>query len=116
VASAVAAVDVLDALWLFVDAVDMPAMALFGGRLLIVTDFIFVLVFFLHLGFIDAIGSSSDVESVDPRILITWSIFLPRVIVRMGEGILCGSANIYIVGGSWWSTSTLLEAVLVVQR
>jgi hypothetical protein len=47
---------------LFVDAVDMPAMALFGGRLLIVADFVIVLVFFFCLGFIDAIGSSSDVE------------------------------------------------------
>ncbi len=45
-------------------------MALFGGRLLILTDFVFALVFFLRLGFIDAIGSSSDVESVDPCILI----------------------------------------------
>jgi hypothetical protein len=65
----------------------MPAMASFGGRLLIFTDFVFVLVFFLHLGFIDAIGSSSDVESVDPCILIKRSMFLPRVVVRMGEGI-----------------------------
>ncbi len=37
--------DVLDALLLFIDAVDVPAMALFGGRLLIVADFVFVLVF-----------------------------------------------------------------------
>ncbi len=45
-------------------------MALFGGKLLIFTDFVFVLVFFVCLGFFDAIGSSSDVESVDPCILI----------------------------------------------
>jgi len=48
VALVVAAVNVLDALLLFVDAVDVPAMALFGGRLLIVTDFFF---FFLVFGF-----------------------------------------------------------------
>jgi hypothetical protein len=104
----VAAVDVLDALLLFVDAVDVPAMALFGGRLLIVTDFVCVIVFFLRLGFIDAIGSSSDVESVDPRILVKQSIFLPRVVVHMGKGIFCGLVNIYNGGVSWWSTSTLL--------
>ncbi len=40
-----AVVDVLDALLLFVDAVDVPLMASFGGRLLIVADFVFVLVF-----------------------------------------------------------------------
>ncbi len=34
----VAVVDVLDALLLFVDAVDMPAMASFSGRLLIIAD------------------------------------------------------------------------------
>ena len=85
----------------------MPAMALFGGRLLIVTDFVCVIVFFLRLGFIDAIGSSSDVESVDPCILIKRTMFLPCVVVRMGKGIFCGSVNIYN-GGSWWSTSTLL--------
>ncbi len=47
VALAVALVDVLDTLLLFVDAVDVPAMALFGGRLLIVADFVFILVFLL---------------------------------------------------------------------
>ncbi len=103
-----AAVDVLDALLLFVDAVDVPAMALFGGRLLIVTDFVFVLVFFMRLGFIDAIGSSSDIESVEPHILIKRSMFLPHVDVCMDEGIFCGLVNIYNGGGSWWSTSTLL--------
>jgi hypothetical protein len=108
VALMVAVVDVLDALFLFVDAVDVPAMALFGGRSLIVADFVFVLVFFFHLGFIDAIGSSSEVESVDPRILIKQSMFLPRVVVHMGKGIFCGSVNIYNGGGSWWSTSTLM--------
>jgi hypothetical protein len=45
VALTVAAVDVLDSLLLFVDAVDVPAMALFGGRLLTVADIVFVLVF-----------------------------------------------------------------------
>jgi len=45
VALAVAAVDVLDALRLFDDAVDAPAMDLFGGRLLIIIDFVFVIVF-----------------------------------------------------------------------
>ncbi len=80
----------------------------FHGRLLIVTAFVFVLLFFLHLGFIDTIGSSSDVESVDLRILIKQSMFLPCVVVHMGKGIFCGSINIYNGGGSWWSTSTLL--------
>ncbi len=83
-------------------------MSLFDGRLLIVTDFVFILLFFLHLGFIDMIGSSSDVESVDQCILIKRSMFLPHVVVHMGEGIFCGSLNIYNGGGSWWSTSTLL--------
>ncbi len=103
-----AVVDDLDALLLFVDAVDVPAMALFGGRLLIVTNFVFVLVFFFCLGFIDAMGSSSDIESVDPHILIKQSMFLPCVVVHMGEGIFYGSDNIYNGGSSWWSTSTLL--------
>ncbi len=68
-------------------------MASFDGRLLIVTDFVFIFVFFLRLGFIDAIGSSSDVESVDLCILIKQSMFLPHVGVCMGEGIFCGSFN-----------------------
>ncbi len=100
--------DVFNALFLFVNAVDVPVMALFGRRLFIVTDFVFVLVFFFCLGFIDAISSSSDVESVNPRILIKQSIFLPRVVVRIGKGIFCRSVNIYNGGGSWWSTSSLL--------
>ncbi len=85
----------------------MSMMDLFGGRLLIVAGFVFALVFFLRFGFIDAMGSSSDVKSVDPRILIKRSMFLPRVVVHMGTGIFCGSVNIYNSGGSWWSTSTL---------
>ncbi len=108
VALIVAAVDVLYALLLFIDAVDVPAMASFGGRLLIVADFVFVLVFLFHLGFIDAIVSSSDIESIYPCILIKQSIFLPHVVVRMGKGIFCRLVNIYNGGGSWWSTSTLL--------
>ncbi len=102
-----AAVDVFDALLLFVNAVGVPAMASFGGRLFIVTDFVIVLVFFL-LGFIDAIGSSSDIKSVDPRILIKRSMFLLHVVVHIGEGIFCRLVNIYNGGVSWWSTSTLL--------
>ncbi len=86
----------------------MSTMNLFGGRLLIGADFVFTLVFFLRFGFIDAMGSSSDVKSVDPHILIKQSLFLPHVVVRMGDGIFCGSVNIYNGGGSWWSTSTLL--------
>ncbi len=108
VVSAVAAVDVFDALLLFVNAFDVPTMALFSGRLLIVTDICFVLVFFFCLGFIDTIGSSSDVKSVDPHILIKQSMFLLRVVMRIGKGIFCGLVNIYNGGGSWWSTSTLL--------
>ncbi len=72
------------------DAVDLSTMDLFGGRLLIVADFVFALVFFLRFGFIDAIGLSSDVKSVDPRILIKRSMFLLCVVVRMGDGIFCG--------------------------
>jgi hypothetical protein len=86
----------------------MSTMDLFGGRLSIVTDFVFTLVFFLRFGFIDAMGSSPDVKSVDKRILIKQSMFLPHVVVRMGNGIFCGLVNIYNGGGSWWSTSTLL--------
>ncbi len=71
-------------------------------------QFLFLFCFFLRLGFIDAIGSSSDVELVDLRILIKQSMFLPHVVVRMGKGIFCGLVNIYNGGGSWWSTSTLL--------
>ncbi len=104
----VAVVDVLDALWLFLDAVDVSTMDLFGGRLLILADFIFALVIFLCFGFIDAMGSSSDLKSVNPSILIKRSMFLSRVVVHMGDGIFCGSVNIYNGGGSWWSISTLL--------
>ncbi len=86
----------------------MSMLDLFGGRLLIVADFVFALVFFLHFGFIDAMGSSSDVKSVDPCVLIKQSMFLRHVVVHMGNGIFCGSVNIYNGGGSWWSTSTLL--------
>ncbi len=86
----------------------MSTTDLFGGRLLIIADFVFALVFFLRFGFIDAMGFSSDVKSVDPRILIKRSMFLPRVVVRMGNGIFCGLVNIYNSGGPWWSTSTLL--------
>ncbi len=83
-------------------------MALFGGRLLIFADFVFVLVFFLRLGFIDTIGSSSDVESVDQCILIKQSMFLSRVVVLMGEGIFGGMFNIYNSGHLCCSTSNLL--------
>ncbi len=86
----------------------MSTMDLFGGRLLIIADFVFALVIFLRFGFIDAMGSSSDVKSVDLRILIKRSMFLQRVVVRTGDGIFCGLVNIYNGGGSWWSTSTLL--------
>ncbi len=86
----------------------MSTMDLFGGRLMIVADFVFALVFSLRFGFIGAMGSSSDVKSVDPRILIKQSMFLPCVVVCMRDGIFCGLVNIYNSGGSWWSTSTLL--------
>jgi hypothetical protein len=86
----------------------VSTMDLFGGMLLIVADLVFALVFFLRFGFIDTMGSSSDIKSVYPCILIKQSMFLPRVVVRMGDGIFCGSVNIYNGGGSWWSTSILL--------
>ncbi len=105
VALSVAAVDVLDALLLLVDAVDVPAMALFGGRLLIVADFVFVLVFFFCLGFIDAIGSSSEVESVDPCILIKRSMFC-RV-------LLCVWARAYSADWSIFTTVVVHGGVQV---
>ncbi len=58
-----------------------PAMSLFGGRLFIVTDFVFVFVFFLRLDVLNAIGSSSLVESANPLILIIQSRFLPCVLM-----------------------------------
>ncbi len=67
-------------------------MSLFGGRLLIVTDLVFD--FLLHLAFIDAIGSSSIVESANPCIFIMQSRFLPCVVVGMDEGMFCGLFNI----------------------
>ena len=75
-------------------AFGVPAMSLFGERLFIVTYLVFVLVFFLHLDFLDAIGSSLLVESANPRILIKQSMFLPRVVMGMGEGMFCGSFKI----------------------
>ncbi len=69
-------------------------MSLFGGRLLTVTDLVFVLFFFLHLAFIDAIGSLSVVGSTNPCILIKQSRFLLRVVVGMGQGMFCGLFNI----------------------
>ncbi len=83
-------------------------MALFGGRLLIFTDFVFILVFVLRLGFVDAIGSSSDIESVDPHILIKQSMFLRHDVVRMGKGIFGGLFNVYNSGHSCCSTNPLL--------
>ncbi len=65
----------------------MPAMYLFGGRLFIVIDLVFALFFFLRLDFLDTIGSSSLVESANPRILIMRSRFLPRVFMGMGKGM-----------------------------
>jgi hypothetical protein len=48
----------------------------FGEGTLIVEGFVLDVVFFLRLGFLDAMGSSSDIELVlDPRILIMQSIF-----------------------------------------
>ncbi len=63
----------------------MPSMSLFGGRSFIVADLVFVLVFFLRLDVLDAIGSSSLVESANPRILIMRSWFLPRVVIGKGK-------------------------------
>ena len=54
-------------------------------------------------------GSSSEVKSVDPCILIERSMFFQRVVVRMGNGIFCGLVNIYNGGGSWWSTRHCCE-------
>jgi hypothetical protein len=74
----------------------------FGEGILIVEGFVLDVVFFLRLGFLDAMGSSSDIKLVlDPRILIIRSMFFPRVVVHMGDGIFCGSVNICYGGGSW---------------
>jgi hypothetical protein len=43
-------------------------------------------------------GSSSDIEFVlDPCILIMQSMFFPRVVVPIGDGIFCGSAIFFMV-------------------
>jgi hypothetical protein len=69
---------------------------------LIVEGFVLDVVFFLQLGFLDAMGSSSDIELVlDPCILIMQSMFFPRVVVHISDGIFCGSVNISYGGGSW---------------
>ncbi len=73
-----------------------------GESILIIEDFVLDVDFFLQLGFLDAMGSSSDIELVlDPRILIMQSIFFPHVVVRTGDGTFCGSVNISYGGGSW---------------
>ena len=77
-------------------------MGFFDEGILIIEDFVLDVVFFLRLGFLDAMGSSSDIELVlDPRILIMRSMFFLRVVVRIGDGIFCGSVNICYGGGSW---------------
>jgi hypothetical protein len=74
----------------------------FGEGILIVEGFVLDVVFSLQLGFLDAMGSSSDVELVlDPRILIMQKMCFLRVVVRIGDGIFCGSVNISYGGGSW---------------
>jgi hypothetical protein len=75
----------------------------FGEGILIFEGFVLDVVFFLRLGFLlDAMSSSSDIELVlDPCILIMRSMFFPRVVVRIGDGIFCGSVNISYGGGSW---------------
>ncbi len=74
----------------------------FGEGISIVEGFVLDVVFFLRLGFLDAMGSSSDIELVlDPRILIMRSMFFLRVVVCIGDGIFCGSVNISYGGGSW---------------
>jgi hypothetical protein len=68
-------------------AFGMPVMSLFGGRLFIVTDLLFVLVFFLHLDFLNAIGSSSLVDHAI-KVFATCCN-------RYGQGhVLSGSCNI----------------------
>jgi hypothetical protein len=67
----------------------------FGEDILIIEGFVLDVVFFLQLVFLDAMGSSSDIKLVlDPLILIMQSMFFPRVVVRIGDGIFCGSVNI----------------------
>ncbi len=70
--------------------------------ILIVEGFVLDVVFFLRLGFLDAMGSSSDIElTLDPRILIMQSMFFPCVVLCIGDGIFYGSVNICYGGGSW---------------
>ncbi len=74
----------------------------FGEGILIVEGFVLDVVFFLRLGFLDTMGSSSVIKLVlDPRILIMQSMFFPRFVVRIGDGIFCGLVNICYGGGSW---------------
>jgi hypothetical protein len=75
-------------------AFGVPAMSLFGGRLFIVTNLVFVLVLFLHLDLLNAIVSSSLVESANPHILIIQSKTLPRVVMVWARHVLSGSFNI----------------------
>jgi hypothetical protein len=84
----------------------MSTMDLFGGRLLIIADFVFTLVFFLRFGFINAMGSSLDVKSIDPRILIKLSMFFSVCCCATAYSV--DWSIIYNSGGLWWSTSTLL--------
>ncbi len=74
----------------------------FNQGILIVEGFVLDVVFFLQLGFLDAMGSSSEIKLVlDPRILIMRSMFFLHVVVRIGDGIFCVSVNICYGGGSW---------------
>ena len=79
-----------------------------GWKVLRRCRFGFRISFFFFFVFIYAMGFSSDITSLEPRILIKRSMFLPCVVVRMGNGIFSGSVYIKNSGGSWWSTSTLL--------
>ncbi len=74
----------------------------FNEGILIVEGFVLDVVFFLRLGFLDAMGSSSDIKLVlDPSILIMQSMFFPHVVVHIGDSTFCVSVNICHGGGSW---------------
>jgi hypothetical protein len=76
VGSRAEAVSFLDAFWLMVISVKESTVVFFGEGVLIVEGFVLDVVFFLQLGFLDAMGSSSDIKLVlDPRILIMRSMF-----------------------------------------
>ncbi len=88
------AVSLLDALRLTVISVKELTAVFFGKGIAIVEGFVLDVVFFLELGFFNTMV-------LDARILIMRSIFFPREVVGIGDGIFCGSVNICYGDGLW---------------